>query len=140
MAWKDPVEKPRISCPFGKKGKTWRAGFHTGIDYACPVGTEVYAVADGKVIQTNYGAAYGIHLVVQAGVHRFIYAHLSKLNLKELKDGIVRQGDLIGWSGATGHVFGAHLHLEARKAPYRYGIDAVDPKKCVQGDKHEKPA
>lgn len=137
MAWKDPVKNPVISCEFGKKGTLWRAGYHTGVDYACKQGTEVVAVADGKVVQTNWGAGYGIHVVIQAGIHRFIYAHLSKANWEGLKDGVVRQGEVIGWSGATGNVTGAHLHLEARKAPYRYAVDAVDPRKCVQGGKND---
>lgn len=132
MAWKDPVKNPKISCPFGKRGTMWAAGYHTGVDYACPKGTEVYAVADGKVVHTNWGVGYGIHLVIQSGVHRFIYAHLSKIDLESISDGVVRQGDRLAWSGATGNVTGAHLHLEARKAPYRYAIDAIDPTKCVQ--------
>jgi murein DD-endopeptidase MepM/ murein hydrolase activator NlpD len=43
-----PVPDKRITTPFGKKG-SWAAGYHTGDDYACPIGTKVVATRAGVV-------------------------------------------------------------------------------------------
>jgi murein DD-endopeptidase MepM/ murein hydrolase activator NlpD len=69
-----------------------------------------------------------------------LYAHLSSINIKGLKDKKVKEGDLIGTSGATGNAVGPHLHLEARKAPYRYDVDAVNPMPLITGDTEDDDA
>jgi murein DD-endopeptidase MepM/ murein hydrolase activator NlpD len=132
-----PVDEPFITCKWDKKGKAWKAGRHTGIDFRAARGTHVKAIQDGKLIYAGrgagYGAAYGIHVIIQHGIYRVLYAHLSSINVKGLKDKAVKEGDIIGNSGATGNTFGPHLHIEARKAPYRYNVDAVDPMPLITG-------
>ena len=129
-AFKAPVAD-KVTCEFGKKGHLWAAGFHTGVDYGSKRGTEVKAVADGIIIAANWGPAYGTQVIIQHGSHRFLYAHLdSKAPLAAGTK--VKQGQVIGHSGATGNAAGPHLHLEARTAPYRYAIDAVDPRSCLK--------
>lgn len=125
--FKPPLAKAVISCPYGKHGEVWACGWHTGVDYVAPMRTPVYAVAEGRVTAAQWGSAYGIHLVIQHGYHRFIYAHLdSKQPFKVGQK--VHQGDLIGHSGNTGSKsVGPHLHLEARVSPFRYALDAVEP-------------
>jgi murein DD-endopeptidase MepM/ murein hydrolase activator NlpD len=126
-----PTKTGTVTCPWDKKGKAWKSGRHGGIDYKAATGTEIYAIADGKIVYqgrgAGWGASYGLHVIVQHGDHRVIYAHLSKLHAANLRDRLVKEGEIIGLSGATGNCFGPHLHLEARKAPYRYDVDAVDP-------------
>ena len=142
-----PIDNPFVTCKFGVKGKAWRSGRHGGVDFRAPRGTEISAIADGKVVyagRAGWGPAYGLHVIVQHGDKRVLYGHLSRLNLKGLKDKKVSEGDLLGWSGASGNAMGPHLHLEARVAPYRYDVDAVDPMPIITGkdedDDAPKPA
>jgi len=130
--FKAPLKKAVVTCQFGTHGHVWACGYHTGVDYAASVGTPVYAVHDGVITAAQWGKAYGIHIVIQHGYHRFIYAHLSKKT--NLKPGTkIKQGDLIGDSGISGNSSsGPHLHLEARVYPYRYALDAVEPTKCLK--------
>jgi len=139
-----PVEDPFVTCKYDQKGKLWRAGRHTGVDFRAPRGTVITAIGDGKVIYAGrgggWGGAYGLQVIVQHGSHRVLYAHLSSINIKGLKDKKVKEGDLIGTSGATGNAVGPHLHLEARKAPYRYDVDAVNPMPLITGDTEDDDA
>lgn len=93
---------------------------HTGIDYGCPAGTEILASADGIVMKSGWDiTGYGnVIIIMHDAKHATLYAHLNKcsvfLNQK------VRQGDVIGLSGATGGTAeypttGPHLHFEARR-------------------------
>lgn len=91
----------------------WSKGYHTGVDFAQPVGTPVLAVADGKVANANWGKAYGTQIVQDLGDGSFcIYAHLSKSNKKAGE--AIAKGELIGYVGNTGNSSGAHLHFERR--------------------------
>ena len=133
-----PVDEPFVTCKWDQKGKLWRAGRHTGIDFRAARGTEIKAIDAGKVVYAGrgggWGGAYGLQVIVQHGSHRVIYAHLSSINIKGLRDKKVAEGDLIGLSGASGNAMGPHLHLEARKAPYRYNVDAVNPMPLITGE------
>lgn len=139
-----PVDEPFVTCKYNQPGKLWRAGRHTGIDFRAPRGTEIKAIEDGKVIYAGrgggWGGAYGLQVIIAHGNKRVIYAHLSSVNIKGLRDKKVKEGDLIGLSGATGNAVGPHLHLEARKAPYRYDKDAVDPMPIITGEPEVKDA
>ena len=90
----------------------WSKGYHTGIDMAVPVGTEVIAVADGKIEPANWGKSYGIQAVQKVAGGWVIYAHLSELDVKP-GDKVVK-GQKIGKSGNTGNSSGPHLHFEMR--------------------------
>ncbi|CAF0890284.1 unnamed protein product [Rotaria sordida] len=117
-----PVPGKKITTPFGKKG-SWIAGYHTGDDYACPVGTKVVATKAGVVKAGSWGSSYGTHLIIESKdssgkIIRHLYAHLSK---KLLKTGAkVKAGQQIGKSGNTGRTTGPHLHYEERVSPYGY--------------------
>ena len=122
----------KVSCEFGVKGTVWICGHHTGVDYVAKKGTPVHAVADGVVVHDNWGPAYGIHMIIQHYSYRYIYAHLDSKAAWPAGTK-VKQGTVIGHSGDTGSSkAGPHLHLEARNQPYRYAIDAVDPRKCLK--------
>ena len=73
-----PINGGKITTAYGKKGKMWSKGYHTGVDFAVPQGTDVVAVADGKIENASWGKAYGTALVQKVEGGWVIYAHLSK--------------------------------------------------------------
>jgi murein DD-endopeptidase MepM/ murein hydrolase activator NlpD len=96
-----------VSCEFG----TGYAG-HAGMDLAVPVGTEVRAIAAGKVLYTKMGTTgYGYHVVINHGGGIVtLYAHNSQILVSEGQT--VAQGEVIALSGRTGRSTGPHVHLE----------------------------
>ena len=87
---------------------------HTGIDYAAAYGTPVRATADGSVSFAAVRGGYGNLVEVQhPNGYATRYAHLSRLAVREHQP--VRQGDVVGWVGATGLATGPHLHYEVRR-------------------------
>jgi murein DD-endopeptidase MepM/ murein hydrolase activator NlpD len=107
-----PIADGKITTKYKKLGKMWSKGYHTGVDYAVKSGTEILAVADGKIEPANWGKSYGIQAVQKVDGGWVIYAHLSKLEVKS-GDKVVK-GQKIGLSGNTGNSSGPHLHFEMR--------------------------
>jgi murein DD-endopeptidase MepM/ murein hydrolase activator NlpD len=91
-------------------------GSHTGhvaIDYAVVVGTPVKATMDGKVVYSGWNNdGYGNLVIVENGAHRTYYAHNSSLPLAV--GTTVHAGDVVAYSGNTGHSTGPHVHYETR--------------------------
>lgn len=102
------------SQPAQTKQQRYRA--HMGIDYAAPVGTPVFSVANGKVVHLGYSGAYGNLIVLEhPGNYHTYYAHLSNYNVELEVGNEVRRGLEIGYVGSTGRSTGPHLHFELRK-------------------------
>ena len=120
-----PIAGKTPSTPYKRLGRHWSRGYHTGVDYAVPEGTDVLAVADGVIENANWGKAYGTQLVQKLEGGWFIYAHLSKALVKPGDK--VTAGQVIAKSGNTGNSTGAHLHVELRTKPrWSAGTD-LDP-------------
>ena len=120
-----PIKDGKITTAYKKKGKMWSKGYHTGIDMAVPVGTEVIAVADGKIESANWGKSYGTQAVQKVAGGWVIYAHLSVLDVKPGQE--ITKGQKIGKSGNTGNSSGPHLHFEMRdNIRWSAGTD-IDP-------------
>lgn len=98
--------------------------FHTGLDFRAPVGTPIYATADGTVKHAGRGGnGYGIYLDIDHGFgYESKYAHLSKIAVDVGTR--VKRGDIIAYSGNTGLSKGPHLHYEIKKDGEK--IDPVD--------------
>lgn len=85
---------------------------HTGIDVPLKEGTPLHAVADGVITRiidygnTNIGK--GISLTIPDG-KQVIYGHLQRFNVHE--GDVVHAGQIIAFSGSSGHSTGPHLHL-----------------------------
>jgi murein DD-endopeptidase MepM/ murein hydrolase activator NlpD len=107
-----PINGGKITTAYGKKGKMWSKGYHTGVDFAVPQGTDIVAAADGKIENASWGKSYGTQLVQKVDGGWVIYAHLSKA-LAKPGDKVVA-GQHIGESGSTGNSSGPHLHFEMR--------------------------
>ena len=124
-----PIKNGKVTTPYKKLGKMWSKGYHTGVDFAVPVGTDVLAVADGKIEVANWGAAYGTQLVQKVEGGWVIYAHLSKALVKAGDK--VKKNQHIGESGNTGNSSGPHLHFEMRdNIRWSAGKD-IDPAKVL---------
>ena len=98
---------------------------HHGVDYSAPSGTPVYAIGDGRIIKAAYGYNNGAGNNIRIrhnGVYETAYIHLKGF-AKGIHTGIyVKQGDLIGYVGATGLATGPHLDFRF----YKNG-QAIDP-------------
>lgn len=89
--------------------------FHEGLDFTAPKGTEVFATADGTVVQADDNSSgYGNVIVIDHGFgYRTRYAHLSAFKVKAGEK--VKRGQLIGLVGDTGLSTAPHLHYEVEK-------------------------
>ncbi|WP_430814085.1 M23 family metallopeptidase [Carboxylicivirga sp. RSCT41] len=86
--------------------------FHEGMDFSAPIGTDIYATADGKVTKiTTEKTGYGKRIEIDHGFgYKTLYAHLDKFNVKRGQK--VKRGDIIGYVGNTGGSTAPHLHYE----------------------------
>lgn len=93
-------------------GKT-STTLHYGNDYRASTGTPLNACASGKVVLAEWRNSTGYSIVIEhlPGLYS-IYYHLSELETTEGK--MVKAGELIGKSGATGLATGPHIHWEIR--------------------------
>lgn len=85
---------------------------HNGIDLTAPRGTDIYATADGVVIQSNYTTGgYGRKILVDHGFgYKTLYGHCSKILVEKGQE--VKRGEVIGLVGNTGLSTTSHLHYE----------------------------
>ena len=117
-----PLEKNwPITQHFETKVKYMRSGIHSGIDYACPDGTDLLACFDGMVIKTEnilINSGYGRAIWIQSEENPKVvalYGHTSQI--LATKGTRVTMGTIIAKSGHSGFVFsthggnGAHLHF-----------------------------
>lgn len=106
----------------------WTSGFgprwgraHEGVDLAGPVGTPIYATADGVVVHAGWSSGYGRLIKIQ---HEFgietRYAHLNAIRVEVGQR--VSRGERIGDMGNSGRSTGPHLHYEIR-----VGGEALNP-------------
>jgi murein DD-endopeptidase MepM/ murein hydrolase activator NlpD len=96
--------------------------FHAGLDFAAPLGTPIYATANGTVETAgNTGNGYGNHVVIHNGYgYSTLFGHMFKVKVKPGEK--VKRGEIIGWVGNTGKSTGPHCHYEV----HRNG-EPVDP-------------
>lgn len=113
-----PVDSVRITSSFGMRRHPI-LGFskmHTGVDFAAPTGTPIYAAGDGTVVRANRFSGYGNYVEIQHNGHlSTAYGHLSRFARDIVAGAKVHQGDIIAYSGATGTATGPHLHFEVIK-------------------------
>lgn len=107
--------------PF-KSGKTMT---HYGIDIAAPIGTPIYAPANGAIIEAtdlyNGKAGYGKVIVIEtADGTRTLLSHLGEYSVQSGQK--VKKGEQIATVGLTGKTTGPHVHVETYQAGER-----VDP-------------
>lgn len=89
---------------------------HQGVDYAAPSGTPVKAVGDGVVTRAGWGKGFGNMVVLKhSGGLESMYSHLSGFASGTKQGTRVRQGQVIGYVGATGYATGPHLDFRLKQ-------------------------
>jgi len=110
-----PVEHLAFTSNYGIRSDPFRgtAAMHAGVDIPGPVGTPVYATADGMVDRAERSGGYGnlVELDHGKGIQTR-YGHLSKILVEAGTR--VHRGQLIALMGSTGRSTGPHLHYEVR--------------------------
>lgn len=115
---KTPINSARISSNYNLRRKHPVLGYvraHKGVDFAAPVGTPFFAGGTGTVVMVKkgYNGGYGNYIRVKHNTeYSTAYAHLSRFAKNLYVGKKVKQGEVIGYVGATGRVTGPHLHYE----------------------------
>jgi len=124
-----PVDDVKLTSSFGARSDPFngRRRMHKGIDIPGPVGTPIYATADGIVSRSQWVRGYGKFIEIAHGNDtQTRFGHLSKLIVKP--NARVRRGQIIGLMGSTGRSTGSHLHYEIRVS----GV-AINPLPYITG-------
>ena len=112
-----PVSNYVVTSRYGWR----RSGYHTGCDYAVPLGTPIHAAEDGVVTCAEWKGNYGYLVKIQhTGGFETYYAHCSRFACSV--GDTVKKGDVIAYVGSTGNSTGPHCHLEIR-----YEGSTIDP-------------
>jgi len=95
---------------------------HTGLDFAAPQGTPIYATANGKIESATFDdGGYGNHVIINHGYgYETLYGHMVRIKVRPGEK--VSRGAIIGWVGSTGKSTGPHCHYEV----IRNGVK-IDP-------------
>lgn len=117
LSW--PVDNVYITQLFGVTSASKRlyaSGSHSGVDFRASIGTPIKSVAAGTVLGTGdtdttcAGASFGKWILIahENGLAS-TYGHLSLIKVSAGQK--IERGEIIGYSGNTGHTTGPHLHL-----------------------------
>ncbi len=135
LSW--PLDNVIITQLFGKTQaakRLYASGSHSGVDFGASVGTPVKSMSDGVVLgvgdtdQTCPGASFGkwVFIEFDNGLSA-TYGHLS---LPKVSTGDrVSRGQIVAYSGATGHVTGPHLHVTIY-APHAASVQTFPSRSC----------
>ena len=89
------------------------ARMHTGVDWAAPIGTPIYAAGNGVIIKAAWDGGYGRRVEIQhANGYVTAYNHMSGFGRTIVEGAHVVQGQTVGYLGDTGLATGPHLHYE----------------------------
>lgn len=116
--WVMPIDGATFTSGYGMR---W-GRMHEGNDFATPVGTPLHAMSKGEVTFAGQEGGYGTKVEIEYwdGTVTY-YGHMSEISVNVGES--VDPGDIVGYSGNTGHSTGPHLHLEIHPD----GGGAVDP-------------
>lgn len=116
-----------LSSPFGQR---WGTN-HNGMDLAAPVGTPIYAYADGIVTEAGPASGFGMWIVIEHNlggqIISTVYGHMFPDGIDVQPGQHVTAGQHIAEVGNNGQSTGAHLHFEYHTGPWA-SDNAIDPK------------
>jgi murein DD-endopeptidase MepM/ murein hydrolase activator NlpD len=127
-----PADLSMISSGFGYRRDpiNGQASMHPGLDFRGPIGSPIFAAADGKVTFVGTRSGYGNVVEISHGNGMLTrYAHMSRQ--KATVGQTVEAGDVIGLIGSTGRSTGPHLHFEVR-----INDRAVNPRPFLESAPH----
>ena len=129
---KAPLRFNRISSRFSRARNHPILGGvrpHYGVDYAAPMGTPIWAVADGTVDSCSWNSGFGNQVILRHGNgYMTCYGHLSKYGSRVRRGARVRQKQVIGYVGSTGLSTGPHLDYRlAKNGKYRNPLKETFP-------------
>lgn len=141
-----PVENFQgYTSPFGYRSSPtggYTKEFHSGLDFAAPVGSYIRGWWDGRVVEISDNTACGTSVRVQSGSWIHVYCHMmgyvgrdgqgrfmtdGESGLKIYEGQAVQAGQRIGRVGMTGRTTGPHLHWTLK-----YQGKLVDPAVVLQ--------
>ena len=86
---------------------------HTGVDWAAPLGTPIYASGNGVIDKVGWESGYGKYVRIRhSNGYETAYGHMTAFARSTQPGARVRQGQVIGYVGSTGLSTGPHLHYE----------------------------
>ncbi len=127
---KYPVQFSRISSRYSGSRyhpvqKRYKA--HRGTDFAAPRGTPIRSVGEGTVVAAQYGKYNGNYVKIRHNsIYTTQYLHMSKIASGMKPGAHVKQGQTIGYVGATGLAKGNHVCYRFWKSGYQ--VDALKVK------------
>ena len=129
---KAPLRFNRISSRFSRSRNHPILGGvrpHYGVDYAAPMGTPIWAVADGTVDSCGWNSGFGKQVILRHGNgYMTCYGHLSKYGSGIRRGARVKQKQVIGYVGSTGLSTGPHLDYRlAKDGRYRNPLKETFP-------------
>ncbi|MCC6775747.1 MAG: M23 family metallopeptidase [Hyphomicrobiales bacterium] len=110
-----PVSDGNLTSGFGGRSHPilGYAKMHTGVDWAAPMGTPIFAAGNGVVEKAGLEGGYGKYIRIRhTNGYETAYGHMSGFARGMEPGKRVRQGQVIGYVGSTGLSTGAHLHYE----------------------------
>lgn len=114
-----PTSVRRITSHYNKNRKNSTSGkisYHAGVDIAQSGTHNIYASASGTTTRSYYSSSYGECIMIMHEIkgttYETVYAHMESGSRLFKENEKVKQGDIIGIMGNTGHSTGQHLHFE----------------------------
>ncbi len=110
-----PIAEGDITSPFGMRYHPilHYARMHTGVDWAAPIGTPIYAAGNGTIIKAGWDGGYGRRVEIQhANGYVTAYNHMSGFGRGVAEGAHILQGQTVGYLGESGLATGPHLHYE----------------------------
>jgi murein DD-endopeptidase MepM/ murein hydrolase activator NlpD len=110
-----PVAVGMVTSPFG-----WRthpmlhvSELHSGVDWAAPFGTPIFAAGTGTIEEIGLKGGYGKYVKINhPNGYQTAYGHMTAFARGLDVGSKVRQGQVIGFVGSTGMSTGSHVHFE----------------------------
>lgn len=112
---RNPIPNGRFRSGFGMRRHPilGYSKMHTGVDWSAPRGTPIIASGNGTVEKSGWEGGYGRQTIIRhANGYQTSYSHQSAIAKGVVPGAKVRQGQVIGYVGATGLATGNHLHYE----------------------------